>query len=149
MTTINTEELNLHLSMYDPVARKKSFKKWPFKARSSCSVPKMVAAGFYHVPDPVDKDTARCFFCCRTICGFEEKDDPIEEHLSRTKDCKFQLYTNTTSTTMTLHELQTLQGERSSNYIQSIARDLINKALSESQYLTVELGDMKENMVQN
>ena len=41
MTTIDTEEINLHMSMYDPVARKKSFKKWPFKSRSSCSVPKV------------------------------------------------------------------------------------------------------------
>ena len=37
----------------------------------------MVAAGFYHVPDPVDKDTARCFFCCQTICAFEETDNPV------------------------------------------------------------------------
>ncbi|XP_063681122.1 baculoviral IAP repeat-containing protein 5-like isoform X2 [Bolinopsis microptera] len=137
-----------HLSMWNPVNRKKSYKKWPFNSKSSCTITKMTAAGFYHVPDPVEKDTARCFYCCRTICGFEEGDDPVEEHLRRTKDCKYAKYGNIKDlqSSLTLFEYSQYEAERKDNYIRYQTQEDIKYQISQKEYLYEDLKENIENI---
>jgi len=108
----------------------------------------MTAAGFYHVPDPVEKDTARCFYCCRTICGFEEGDDPVEEHLRRTKDCKYAKYGNIKDlqSSLTLFEYSQYEAERKDNYIRYQTQEDIKYQISQKEYLYEDLKENIENI---
>ena len=137
-----------HLAMWSPVERRRSFKKWPFNAKSSCSIAKMTSAGFYHVPDPVERDTARCFFCCRTICGFEESDDPVEEHMRRSKDCEYAKYANIQDlqNTVTLFEYSQFETRRKANYIRYTTQEQIKFQTSQKDFLYEALQEDIENI---
>lgn len=48
----------------------------------------LAAAGFFHDPTPSDEDTwdtCKCFVCGVKLGGWDEHDDPFEEHVKRGK----------------------------------------------------------------
>ena len=47
----------------------------------------MCDAGFYMVESEESEDLARCYYCRRELDGWEEEDDPWQEHKRR--DCPF------------------------------------------------------------
>ncbi|RXG67139.1 Baculoviral IAP repeat-containing protein 5.2 [Armadillidium vulgare] len=71
--------------------RLKTFKKWIFKEPMLCTKEKMAAAGFYFIGTKHEPDLVRCFVCFKELDGWEENDDPWEEHKSHSKNCPFIL----------------------------------------------------------
>ncbi|CCG81736.1 putative Chromosome segregation protein BIR1 [Taphrina deformans PYCC 5710] len=61
-----------------------TFDKWP---RSSPTVQALAEAGFYYSGDPADieDDTVTCFCCDKELSGWEDGDDPLNEHLAHPK----------------------------------------------------------------
>lgn len=47
----------------------------------------LAAAGFYHYPTQESPDNVVCFHCTRSMCGWEEEDDPFVEHLKLSPQC--------------------------------------------------------------
>ncbi|XP_019552149.1 baculoviral IAP repeat-containing protein 5.2 [Aedes albopictus] len=73
--------------------RVNSFKKWPYSASSPCNIQKMAEAGFYwQGDDKEDEDTSVCFVCGKVLDGWEESDDPWEEHKKHAPQCLFVKY---------------------------------------------------------
>ncbi|KAI0814006.1 hypothetical protein GGR55DRAFT_490837 [Xylaria sp. FL0064] len=75
-----------------PVARRASMAKakapkafsWPHKRLD----PEIFArAGFYFAPSPHFPDNTICFLCCKNVDGWEEDDNPFEEHLRLSPHC--------------------------------------------------------------
>ncbi|KAI0905265.1 hypothetical protein F4823DRAFT_566945 [Ustulina deusta] len=75
-----------------PVARRGSTAKgkapkalsWPHKQLD----PEIFArAGFYFAPTPHFPDNTVCFLCCKNVDGWEEDDNPFEEHLRLSPHC--------------------------------------------------------------
>ncbi|KAI9762589.1 MAG: hypothetical protein M1840_001215 [Geoglossum simile] len=63
---------------------------WPHKAPSP---DQLAQAGFYYRPSPENPDSVECFLCRKGLDGWEECDDPIEEHLKHSADCGWALNT--------------------------------------------------------
>ncbi|KAI0432800.1 hypothetical protein F5Y09DRAFT_300933 [Xylaria sp. FL1042] len=75
-----------------PAARRASMAKgkapkafsWPHKRLD----PEIFArAGFYFAPSPHFPDNTVCFLCCKNVDGWEEDDNPFEEHLRLSPHC--------------------------------------------------------------
>ncbi|KAF2973562.1 hypothetical protein GQX73_g118 [Xylaria multiplex] len=75
-----------------PVARRASIVKgktpkalsWPHKRLN----PEIFArAGFYFAPTPHFPDNTVCFLCCKNVDGWEDDDNPFEEHLRLSPHC--------------------------------------------------------------
>ncbi|GJE86671.1 BIR-domain-containing protein [Phanerochaete sordida] len=70
-------------------------RNWPHDATKGHSVSskKMAKAGFVFTPEGAEDDTATCFYCHLALGGWEEGDDPLEEHRKREaktgKPCPF------------------------------------------------------------
>ena len=47
----------------------------------------LAAAGFYYHPTPSCPDNVVCYLCRSSLDGWEETDDPIDEHLSHSRSC--------------------------------------------------------------
>ena len=43
----------------------------------------MAAAGFYFCGTDAEPDLVRCYYCRRELDGWEEEDDPWQEHSRR------------------------------------------------------------------
>ncbi|KAI0970709.1 hypothetical protein F4678DRAFT_116025 [Xylaria arbuscula] len=75
-----------------PVARRGSTVKgkapkalaWPHKQLDAET---FARAGFYFAPTPHFPDNAVCFLCCKNVDGWEENDNPFEEHLRLSPHC--------------------------------------------------------------
>ena len=59
--------------------------KWPYSPSHSITPTSLASAGFYHSPQVGAADSATCFFCSKTLNGWESGDDALDEHLSHTK----------------------------------------------------------------
>merc|ERR1711862_460507 len=72
-------------SLSDFAGRRQTYDKfgWPHSEDSSCNADKMADAGFYMVESNDSEDLARCFYCRRELDGWEEEDDPWQEHKRR------------------------------------------------------------------
>ncbi|KAI0404633.1 hypothetical protein F4802DRAFT_566820 [Xylaria palmicola] len=57
---------------------------WPHKRLDPDT---LARAGFYFAPTPDKPDNTVCFLCCHKVCGWEEDDNPFEEHLRLAPDC--------------------------------------------------------------
>ncbi|GAD98102.1 hypothetical protein PVAR5_6791 [Paecilomyces variotii No. 5] len=57
---------------------------WP---HSSPSPAELAHAGFYYKPYESNPDNTSCFLCHRGLDGWEEEDNPLEEHLKHSPDC--------------------------------------------------------------
>jgi len=49
----------------------------------------MGEAGFIFTGSSGYPDSAQCFFCGKQLDGWEEYDNPFEEHYNHAKDCEF------------------------------------------------------------
>ena len=47
----------------------------------------LAQAGFYYHPTSSCPDNVTCYLCRSNLDGWEETDDPIEEHMSHSGDC--------------------------------------------------------------
>ena len=75
--------------MYDE--RLETFKDWPLNdvENAKCTGDRMAFTGFYR-PNPVyEPDLACCFMCHKELEGWEETDDPEEEHKKHSSKCPF------------------------------------------------------------
>ncbi|KAK4098324.1 hypothetical protein N658DRAFT_477355 [Parathielavia hyrcaniae] len=57
---------------------------WPHKTLSPVALAK---AGFYFEPHPKSPDNVVCFLCSKSLDGWEEHDDAVEEHLRHSPTC--------------------------------------------------------------
>lgn len=74
------------LASYAPPT-KRSKAGWPHKSPSPHDLAK---AGFYYKASS-GKDNVQCFMCERQLDGWEEDDDPLQEHLKHGSDCAWAL----------------------------------------------------------
>ncbi|KAK4173709.1 hypothetical protein QBC36DRAFT_244874 [Triangularia setosa] len=58
--------------------------QWPHKTLSSVAFAK---AGFFFEPYPQSPDNVVCFLCDKSLDGWEENDNPLEEHLKHSPTC--------------------------------------------------------------
>lgn len=72
--------------------REQSFKHWPYTDDKPCSIRKMAEAGFYWHGTEQEMDTAACFVCGKALDGWEETDDPWNEHRKHAPQCPFVKY---------------------------------------------------------
>ncbi|KAL5473051.1 hypothetical protein EMCRGX_G027492 [Ephydatia muelleri] len=61
---------------------------WPFKA-GNCAPLKMAEAGFYYCGSTDTPDWVRCCVCHHELDGWDESDDPVEQHRNHEPDCPF------------------------------------------------------------
>jgi len=87
-----------------------TFKDWPFKPPQKCTKEKVAAAGFHFVGNRREKDLVQCVVCFKQLDGWEEDDDPWEEH-SRRVQCPF-IALNKREEDITLMELADLVIQR-------------------------------------
>lgn len=79
------------MALYLVKERLKTFAgcKWPFGEDSSCSVVKVVEAGFRYIEG--SEDSTMCVVCQKELEGWEEGDSPREEHQRHSPQCPFLL----------------------------------------------------------
>ncbi|XP_066601343.1 baculoviral IAP repeat-containing protein 5 [Prorops nasuta] len=89
-------KLNMSMDMFgkvDPIfwssGRLKTYDNWPFKNTTKCNPMALAAAGFFKVPESSEPDLAECFICHKQLDGWEESDDPWEEHIKHNESCAF------------------------------------------------------------
>ncbi|MCJ1287930.1 hypothetical protein MMC26_007282 [Xylographa opegraphella] len=58
--------------------------KWPHKSPSPTD---LARAGFFYAPTIACSDNVTCFVCGKELDGWEEKDDPVKEHLNFSPGC--------------------------------------------------------------
>ncbi|KAI1849380.1 hypothetical protein JX266_004875 [Neoarthrinium moseri] len=81
-----------------PVSGRKSTAKnkgpkalaWPHKRIEPTN---LARAGFYFDPTPEQPDNAVCFLCQKRIGGWEDGDDPVEEHVRLSPGCGWAIVT--------------------------------------------------------
>ncbi|CDR40487.1 CYFA0S05e01046g1_1 [Cyberlindnera fabianii] len=82
------EILGNPLSSESMEVRRATFAKhWPFDniPDAKPTTEKMVEAGFCYFPHDQGDDLASCMYCGTSLEGWEEQDDPMEEHSKRAK----------------------------------------------------------------
>ncbi|EED22299.1 chromosome segregation protein BIR1, putative [Talaromyces stipitatus ATCC 10500] len=67
---------------------------WPHEGKRGwlCQSEKMVEAGWYFCPNEESPDLASCPYCKLSLDGWEESDDPFEEHHRRSSECSFFVF---------------------------------------------------------
>ncbi|KAJ8972432.1 hypothetical protein NQ314_000188 [Rhamnusium bicolor] len=75
--------------------RRKTFKKWVFPDKDMCNADKMAEAGFIFIGNKHDPDAVKCFFCNKSLDGWDSTDDPWEEHLKHAPKCSYAKITKT------------------------------------------------------
>lgn len=88
---LNDNSFNMEYATY--VSREASFAP-PSKRSKTGGWPhvqptpeELAKAGFYYKPSAHSNDNTVCFLCSRNLDGWEEEDDPIQEHLKHAQDC--------------------------------------------------------------
>lgn len=79
--------LEARLKTFEPPT-KRSKAGWPHKSPSAEAV---ALAGFYYQPQKTGDDNVVCYLCDRYLDGWEEDDDPIEEHLQHSPECGYAI----------------------------------------------------------
>lgn len=85
------QSADARLRSFDPITKPKSAARpgWPLSPTSFPRMtPKNLAdAGFYFAPTEDGPDTCKCFSCGVNLGGWEEGDDPLDEHWARREKC--------------------------------------------------------------
>ncbi|XP_044752112.1 baculoviral IAP repeat-containing protein 5 [Coccinella septempunctata] len=115
------EEMVLFLSEKN---RLQTFKKWIFSEEHSCNAAKMAEAGFIHIGSSKEPDLVKCFFCNKQLDGWEQDDNPWEEHVSHSSKCKFAMM-RTPEGEMTLNQYLDL----ADSFGEKIITDIFDKKL--------------------
>ncbi|RPA80451.1 hypothetical protein BJ508DRAFT_415435 [Ascobolus immersus RN42] len=76
-------------SAYNPHRRNSAINKkqvltWPIP---DLSIEKLAAAGFYYRPTIANQDNCVCYLCDKALDGWEEGDNPAEEHIRHAPYC--------------------------------------------------------------
>ncbi|XP_055616648.1 baculoviral IAP repeat-containing protein 5 [Toxorhynchites rutilus septentrionalis] len=104
-----------------------SFQKWPYTESSPCSIQKMAEAGFRWQGYDCEEDTAACFVCGKILDGWEETDNPWEEHKKHAPQCLFVKY-GRSEAELTVEEmislLEVILKERIKNKYNALKEDL-------------------------
>ena len=75
--------LSARLATFEPPT-KRSKAGWPHKQPSAEAIAK---AGFLYRPQSTGSDNVVCYLCARQLDGWEEEDDPVQEHLKHSPEC--------------------------------------------------------------
>ncbi|KAH6659026.1 hypothetical protein BKA67DRAFT_685634 [Truncatella angustata] len=83
---------SFHSTSRKPTAKGKASKSltWPHKRIEPTD---LARAGFYFDPTPDYPDNAVCFLCHKMIGGWEDGDDPLQEHLRLSPHCGWAIVT--------------------------------------------------------
>ncbi|KAL1517612.1 hypothetical protein ABEB36_001353 [Hypothenemus hampei] len=76
-------------NILDEQWRRSTFKTWPFESHKKCNANKMAEAGFIFIGSSVEPDSTICFFCSKSLDGWEANDDPWSEHLKHSPQCEY------------------------------------------------------------
>ncbi|EFX05936.1 chromosome segregation protein [Grosmannia clavigera kw1407] len=57
---------------------------WPHRSPTAID---LARAGFFFNPQPSNPDNVKCFLCHKDLDGWEEDDDPLQEHLKHSGNC--------------------------------------------------------------
>jgi len=87
MLNKNGSKNGLSFEMMFHQSRLASFTDWPFPETSKCSANTMAMSGFYKLNPSYD--CVKCFFCEKELEGWEEGDDPFQEHKQHVPSCPF------------------------------------------------------------
>ncbi|XP_071053894.1 baculoviral IAP repeat-containing protein 5-like [Onthophagus taurus] len=77
------------LKMIAEESRLETFKTWVFDDSKRCNKAKLAEAGFYFTGSKTEPDVVTCFLCSKILDGWEEDDDPWEEHINHADYCEF------------------------------------------------------------
>jgi hypothetical protein len=58
------------------------------------SLQQLADAGFYWKPATTSPDNVVCFLCRKSLDGWNETDDPLDEHLSHSRHCGWAIVKN-------------------------------------------------------
>lgn len=122
--------------------RLKSFKKWPFGSDTCMSKEKMAAAGFYFIGSKREPDLAKCYVCLKELDGWEEDDDPWEEHKKHSSYCQF-IQLGKKPCELTYQDTHELELHRSSNF----AVKTFTKKIEEFKKQAQNTREVIENLV--
>ena len=75
--------LSARLATFEPPT-KSSKAGWPHKQPSAEAV---AQAGFCYRPQSTGSDNVVCYLCERQLDGWEDEDDPVQEHLKHSPEC--------------------------------------------------------------
>lgn len=101
---------------------------WPFDS-GSCTPLKMAEAGFYFCGTAQTPDWVRCVVCHQDMEGWEEEDDPREEHKRHSPNCAYLKLKDPYK--ITFGEMLDLEKSACENYIKSEA-EFLNQDLQSS-----------------
>jgi len=77
-----------HMGLYEN--RIKTFRNWIFPDNVNCNAERMANAGFYFCGTIQEPDLVRCYYCRKELDGWDDFDDPWEEHKSHARgNCAF------------------------------------------------------------
>lgn len=82
--------LESRLVTFEPPS-KRSKLGWPHKTPTPEELAK---AGFYYKPSGESNDNTVCYLCERQLDGWEQDDDPLDEHLKHSPECGWALLVN-------------------------------------------------------
>ncbi|KAJ5624844.1 hypothetical protein N7510_001153 [Penicillium lagena] len=82
---------------------------WPHKSPSPAD---LAHAGFYYKPYETNPDNTTCFHCHRALDGWEEEDNPIDEHLKHAPDCAWAIMMDIQQRSSNPAEIEDPTGER-------------------------------------
>ncbi|KAF5308593.1 hypothetical protein FQR65_LT06141 [Abscondita terminalis] len=83
------QQVRYKMNMVFQKNRENSFQNWKFDTNSTCNSKKMAEAGFYFIGTSEEQDAVQCFVCNKALDGWDENDDPWEEHISHSESCAF------------------------------------------------------------
>ncbi|XP_050737109.1 baculoviral IAP repeat-containing protein 5-like [Eriocheir sinensis] len=122
--------------------RLKTFKKWPYGEELKLNKAAMAAAGFYFIGSKKFPDSVKCFVCQKELDGWEEEDDPWEEHKSHAPYCQF-IILNKDESAITVQEMHELEMHRAVN----LAKKMINNKIEEFKKQAGKTRSVIENMM--
>ncbi|XP_057319322.1 baculoviral IAP repeat-containing protein 5-like [Microplitis mediator] len=105
------DELPPKDSMFWMRNRLSTYTYWPFESTAPCNSESMAAAGFFATGGKDEPDSVECFMCNKPMDGWEESDNPWDEHVKHQKNCKYILLNKPDELTWTVEDLYNLAKE--------------------------------------
>ncbi|KAL1465551.1 hypothetical protein WDU94_005108 [Cyamophila willieti] len=117
--------------------RLKTFTSWPFSSENgdTCSAESMAGAGFYSISKKRNDTSVKCFCCFKELDGWEEMDNPWEEHKRHQTNCTF-IMLDKTEQKWTLGDYIELQQRMSIKYLVSTFIRYVLVVVSEKHYIS-------------
>ncbi|KAH0545792.1 baculoviral IAP repeat-containing protein 5 [Cotesia glomerata] len=129
--------------------RLQTYKYWPFKSDAPCNPESMAAAGFFATGGKAEPDSVECFMCNKPMDGWEETDNPWEEHIRHQKDCKYILLNKPDESTWTVEELYDLTKEYCVKEVERTMKKYKSSMNIESEDLRSHIPSVVKNNFKN